>query len=198
MVPSAGEGGGAFAPAFDGCERVTMRKKGQQSSSDKGRGTVKLGSFRSLQWAFPLAVALHNCEEAIFMPGWLATHRDRMFMHPSSWTVWAGLLLTAVAAFVVTWLSALRGRQSVWAYLLFGGAATMLINVFVPHLPATLIFRQYTPGVVTAVLINLPVMTAVLYTAVRDGWVSGARAVRYAVLTPLIIAAVVLVGLASG
>jgi hypothetical protein len=34
----------------------------------------------------------------------------------------------------------------------------MLLNVFVPHIPARVWFRSYTPGVVTAVMINLPVM----------------------------------------
>jgi hypothetical protein len=39
-----------------------------------------------------------------------------------------------------------------------------------------------------AVLINLPVMSILLYKALRDHWVSGARAVRYALLVPLVFA----------
>lgn len=159
---------------------------------ERQKGAVESGSLRSMQWAFPIAVALHNSEEAIFMPRWLADHRDQMSLHPASSVIWAALLITALAAFVVTWLSTRKDRQSFWAYLFFGGAATMLVNVFVPHLPATLIFRRYTPGVVTAVFINLPVMTLLLSTAVRSGWVSGVRAIRYAVLTPLTIAAMIL------
>jgi len=34
----------------------------------------------------------------------------------------------------------------------------MLGNVLLPDIPASLVFREYTPGVVTAVLINLPIM----------------------------------------
>ncbi len=61
----------------------------------------------------------------------------------------------------------------------------MLLNVFVPHLPATLIFYEYTPRVVTAVLVNLPVMTWLLVGAVREGWVSGRRVWGYAVAIPV-------------
>jgi hypothetical protein len=68
----------------------------------------------------------------------------------------------------------------------------MLLNVFVPHILATLFFRQYTPGVLTAVFINLPVMSILLYKAVDERWVSGARAVRYAVLVPMVVAGAIL------
>ena len=98
------------------------------------KGAVEPGSFRSMQWAFPIAVALHNVEEAIFMPRWLADHRNQMSLRPASSVIWAALLITALAAFVVTRMSMLGGKHSFWAYLFFGGAATMLVNVFVPRL----------------------------------------------------------------
>lgn len=63
----------------------------------------------------------------------------------------------------------------------------MLLNVLLPHIPATLVFREYTPGVVTAVLINLPVMSILLFKAVREQWVSGGKAIAYALLVPLAI-----------
>jgi hypothetical protein len=146
-----------------------------------------------MQWAFPIAVSLHNGEEAFFMPKWVATHSGHLPWHPRPVLIWAALLLATLAAFAVTVLSARKGKQSIWTYLLFGYSAAMLINVFAPHIPATLIFGQYTPGVVTAVLTNLPVMSILLYKAVRDHWVSGARAVRYALLVPLVIAGSILV-----
>jgi hypothetical protein len=145
-----------------------------------------------MQWAFSIAVSLHSGEEAFFMPKWVATHSGQLLWHPRPGLIWAALLLATLAALAVTVLSARKGKQSVWTYLLFGYAAAMLINVLAPHIPATLIFGQYTPGVVTAVLINLPVMSILLYKAVHDRWVSGTRAVRYALLVPLVIAGSIL------
>ena len=50
-------------------------------------------------------------------------------------------------------------------------ARPMLVNVFVPHLPAALWFRSYAPGVVTAVLVNLPLMSYLAVRALREQWV---------------------------
>jgi hypothetical protein len=150
-------------------------------------------SFRRMQWLFPFAVAIHNSEEAVFMPSWVSHHAGQIPLHPSAEAIRGGLVLLTLGAFAITTLSARRGRRSIWAYLLFGYIAAMLINVFVPHIPATLISRSYTPGVVTAVLINLPVMSILLLLAVRDQWVSGGKATVSALLVPLAIGASILV-----
>ena len=149
-------------------------------------------SFRRLQWLFPIAVTVHNSEEAIFMPVWVLRHRNQVPLHPSGAAIRVGLLFLTLAAFSVTALSARGGKQSVWSYLLFGYAAAMLINVFVPHVPATVILRGYTPGVVTAVLVSLPVMSILLFQAVRDRWVSGIKAAVFAMLVPLGISGLIL------
>ncbi len=141
--------------------------------------------FERLQWLFPVAVTVHNAEEFVAMPKWVAEHGGRFPINPGAMKIRLGLLLLTLAAFAVTYWSARRGKQSVWAYLLFGYAAAMLANVFVPHLPATLVFGEYTPGIVTAVLISLPVMNLLLFRAVREQWVSGRKAIAYGVLVPV-------------
>jgi hypothetical protein len=143
-------------------------------------------SFKKLQWLFPIAVTLHNGEEAIWMPGWALRHAGRLPMHPpGALLVRVMLIALVIAAFAVTYLSEREGPRSVWAYLLFGGIVAMLVNVFVPHVPATLSFRSYTPGVVTAVLANLPVMSYLALRAVRERWVSGGRAAAFGVGVPV-------------
>jgi len=150
-------------------------------------------SFRRMQRLFPFAVAIHNSEEAVFMPSWVSYHTCQIPLHPSADAIRGGLLFLTLGAFAITTLSAKGGRRSIWAYLLFGYIVAMLVNVFVPHIPATLILRSYTPGVVTAVLINLPIMTILLLRAVRDQWVSGTKAAVSALLVPLAIGASILV-----
>jgi hypothetical protein len=148
--------------------------------------------FHRLQWLFPIAVTLHNCEEAIWMPGWVARHAARFPWHPpGAAEIRFALVVLTVAAFLVTWLSARRGPESLWVYLMFGYIVAVLMNVFVPHVPATLAFRSYTPGIVTAVVINLPVMSFLVVGAVREGWVSGIKAVAFAVGVPAVIGAMI-------
>jgi hypothetical protein len=147
--------------------------------------------FQRMQWLFPIAVTLHNSEEAFCMPRWVSGHSGQLPFHPGAAKIRLALLLLTLAAFAVSYLSAQKGKRSVWAYLLFGYAAAVLVNVFVPHIPATLVFGEYTPGVVTAVLINLPVMSILLFKAVREQWVSGMKAIAYALLVPLAIGAAI-------
>lgn len=145
-------------------------------------------SFRRLQWLFPIAVTLHNGEEALFMPAWDVAHSNQIPLHPRAAVIWLALLLLTAIAYVITALSAKRGPQSVWAYLLFGYIAATWVNVFVPHIPAAIFFRGYAPGVITAVLINLPLMSILLFQVVRDHWVSGIKAAACSVLVPLALA----------
>jgi hypothetical protein len=144
--------------------------------------------FRRLEWVFPIAVTLHNAEEAIWMPGWDAGHLAQLPVRPpGAAEIRAVLVVLTVAAFALTYLSARRGPESVWAYLSFGYITATLANVFVPHVPAAIVFRGYAPGMVTAVLINLPVMSMLAIRMVRERWVSGWKAAGFGVGIPLVM-----------
>jgi len=146
---------------------------------------------RRFQWMFPAAVTLHNAEEAIWLPGWTARHSGELpFVIGPAEFRFATAILT-VAAYVITYLSARRGRESFWTYLLFGYAAAMLVNVFLPHVPAALIFHSYVPGLATAVAVNLPVMSVILINAISQGCVSGRTAVVFGIGVPIGIAAAI-------
>ncbi len=99
--------------------------------------------FRKTQWLFLIAVTLHNSEEAFSMPKWVAVHYRQLPVHPGATKIWVGVLLLTLTAFAVTSLSARKGKGSLWAYLLFGYAVAMLVNVLLPHIPATLVLREY-------------------------------------------------------
>jgi Protein of unknown function with HXXEE motif len=125
------------------------------------------------------------------MPRWVAVHSSQLPVHPREAGICSGWLLLTLAAFAVTDLSARGQRQAlgvsaVWIGV-FGYAVAMLVNLLLPHIPATLVLGEYTPGVVTAVLIKLPIMSILLFQAVREQWVPGTQAMAYAVLVPLAI-----------
>jgi hypothetical protein len=137
-------------------------------------------SFQSLEWLFPIVITLHNTEEAIWLPGW---SKRAVLWHspvtPGSFR-FAVVVLT-VLAFAVTWLSAISGKQTVWTYLAFGYMAAVLANVLIPHIALTVTLRSYMPGVATAVALNLPVLSLLVVLALREGYVSGWKAVAYSI-----------------
>jgi hypothetical protein len=137
-------------------------------------------SFQSLLWFFPIAVTLHNVEEAIWFPEW--TKRTRRWPVPVAPGVFRfAVAVLTILAFAVTWLSARSGKQSVWTYLVFGCMVVTLANALVPHIALTIAMRRYMPGVATAVAINLPLLSLLVVAAIREGYVSGLKAAVYSV-----------------
>ena len=91
------------------------------------------------------------------------------------------MAVLTVLAFAVTGMSASSGKQTVWTYLIFGYMAAVLANVLIPHIALTVALRSYMPGVATAVLLNLPVLSLLVVLALREGYVSGWKAVAYSI-----------------
>jgi hypothetical protein len=54
-----------------------------------------------------------------------------------------------------------------------------LANAFVPHIALSIARRSYMPGVATAVVIVLPALFALVVLALKEGYVSGWKAVAY-------------------
>lgn len=113
-------------------------------------------SFDRLLWLVPIILAIHNVEEAPFMEGW--SKRLPLEIHPTVTTrqfVIAVTFLT-IAGFVLTYFGVEYLANQTGTLMVLGIQAILLFNTFVPHLAATLRFRMYSPGVVTAILITLP------------------------------------------
>jgi len=109
------------------------------------------------------AFLLHNGEEALtYARVRPATEALTGFDLPAPSPFWAALVIvTIVGGAVLLWAgtgpdTAARRRA------LRLGAAILLLNVLVPHLPAAVLLGGYAPGVVTAVLVNLPLSLWVL------------------------------------
>jgi hypothetical protein len=135
-------------------------------------------SFGHLLWLFPIVVTLHNAEEAIWFPDW--TKRAGRWHAPVAPGVFRfTVLVLTILVFSVTGLSAMSGKQTVWTYLTFGCMVTVLVNVLIPHVAVSVVTRRYMPGVATAVALNLPVVSLLVVLALKEGYVSGWKAVAY-------------------
>ncbi|MGA3008688.1 MAG: HXXEE domain-containing protein [Terracidiphilus sp.] len=137
-------------------------------------------SFGNLQWLFPIVVALHNAEEAIWLPAW-SKRTGSMFARVEPCVFRFAVTVLTVLAFAITWLSAESGKQTVWTYLVFGSMVVTMANVLIPHIAISIVRRSYMPGVATAVILNLPVLSLLVVMALREEYVSGWKAAAYSV-----------------
>lgn len=111
---------------------------------------------------FCLAITLHNLEEALWLPKW--SQLDSSFQKtvtPNEFH-FAVLIITALAYLVAfLYLNFLESNIFKWAYVGFMGS--MIFNAIFPHLIATLLTKTYTPGLTTALLLNIPINTVILF-----------------------------------
>ena len=80
-------------------------------------------------------------------------------------------LMTAIP-YVIALFTDLERERGAGVYLLVGLQVVMLINVLA-HITIAVFFGGYAPGVVTALLINLPFSIYLLRRALKEKWLSG-------------------------
>ena len=122
-------------------------------------------SYRSLQWLVLAFLALHNLEEALTMRAYLPRLHELLREHapaslisnmPTTAQFYAALAAATIIPLILVFV-ATNGKPSKFKfYLVAIVQAQVCLNVFVPHVPAAFVLGGYAPGLLTAVLINLP------------------------------------------
>ena len=135
-----------------------------------------------------LSLILHSAEEYLTLPSFLASIGTRLpawfpaaKLHASQVLPFALLLATVLPLFVSA-AAILTRRKPLLVAVLFI-EAVLLVNA-VSHMLTASLLRSYVPGLVTAVLINLPFGIYVLRRAVKEEWI------RTTVAWQLVVAAV--------
>jgi hypothetical protein len=126
--------------------------------------------FVTIAWLFVLAVTMHNAEEVLLLPAWSQT-AGRWHHRVGVWEFRFAVIVLTLLAYGAAGLATVYGKESFGAYLLSGYALTMLLNVFFPHVIATIVMRRYAPGTITALLFNLPVTVLLLQCSLQEGYI---------------------------
>ncbi|MEK5449794.1 HXXEE domain-containing protein [Paenibacillus sp. FSL R7-0331] len=111
---------------------------------------------------FCFAITLHNIEEAVWLPKW--SQKSSGFHKPvaSSEFHFAVIVITILA--YLSAFSYLYMPESVFAKWIFiGFLGSMILNTIFPHLIATILMKKYAPGLLTGLLLNIPINSFVIY-----------------------------------
>lgn len=136
-------------------------------------------SYATCRWLLIPVVASHNAEEWITEPQYgsispTLQHQLGGLVAPPSFRVLqiSWLIVTLVPVLLV--LSAVSaGRSRVRDWLVCWVTSIYLANAILPHLVEFAIDRSYAPGVVTAVLVNIPFGILLLRRALKEQYISG-------------------------
>jgi len=151
-------------------------------------------SLRAAAWLLPLAFVIHDGEEILTMPRWIAEHRPlleriahsgapaRRVVDNLPTTTAQVAVAVAVELAVLLFATVLfsRGPRPGPALYFYAAALGVFTAHSLTHLGQTLLLGAYTPGVVTAVLI-VPAAGVYLYKRLfeagllsrRSAWLSG-------------------------
>ena len=125
--------------------------------------------FRRAVWLFPLAFGVHVIEEWPQFVGWANRYASASFTRRDYLVIHLTGLVGAVV--VAAMLSRVSPRPVVFVFFAFLFLPALFWNV-VFHVGATVAYRAYCPGVVSAVLIYPPVVYLVSCAAQREGLTS--------------------------
>lgn len=109
-----------------------------------------------LLWLVPTFLAIHNIEEAPGMEQWSKRLPLELPFTITTRQFIVAVTLLTLAGFVVTYFGVEIVAGQPGYLIVLGIQAIMLFNAFVPHIAATIRFRIYSPGILTAVFITLP------------------------------------------
>lgn len=82
------------------------------------------------------------------------------------------LICITLLAYLFSFLYMLYANNGIIRYVYFGFVGAMILNAIFPHLIATIVLRQYAPGVITGILLNVPCYSLLISFAVKSNVIS--------------------------
>lgn len=119
---------------------------------------------------FCLAITLHNLEEALWLPQW--SQIASSFQKPITPNEFHfAVLIITVLAYLVSFLTLCFPKSTIIKRVFIGFLGSMIFNAFFPHLIVTILMKTYAPGLLTALLLNVPINTVILYTLYKQNFI---------------------------
>ena len=139
---------------------------------------LSCSSKRAWYLMIGVVFAVHNAEEATAAPRMIEFMRldapialRGFYEGITAGELRLSLTILTLIGLAVTAFAARLAPGPRWAYVMLVFAAVIGLNALA-HVALSAIARTYMPGLVTALLLTLPVAILVFVRARRDGWVS--------------------------
>lgn len=123
----------------------------------------------SLKLIFLLGFTIHNIEESVWLPEW--SKHAKKFHEPveRNQFIFAVIVVTIIG-YLVTAAEIINNTPgSVFTYIYLGFIGMMGLNTILPHLVATILLKKYAPGLITALLLNLPLSIIIIVRYIDAG-----------------------------
>jgi len=126
---------------------------------------LKSAPFRQIVWVGPLAYGVHIAEEFWRFPEWASTYFAPGFT-PHRFVVSNAIIMLLLVGLTAL-VSAVRVRAADFVY--FCWISGQLFSNALFHMGTTAYFGAYSPGVLSAILLYLPICYFIARAADREG-----------------------------
>jgi drug/metabolite transporter (DMT)-like permease len=130
-----------------------------------------LNDFTNLILIFPLAITLHNIEEALWLPQW-SQFAKRYHRRVGRNEFYFALICVTLIAYLSSFFFLFFNEVVILRYIYFGFVGAMILNAIFPHLIATIVLKRYAPGVITGILMNVPCFSLLIIIAIKKNVIS--------------------------
>jgi hypothetical protein len=139
---------------------------------------VRTNEPGAVLWLIPIALTLHNAEEAATFPRYLPLVQTRLPLFAQPFVTRVDLaqlhvalaLATIVPFLVIAWATS-RPRSLVARWSALALQAVVALNVLSHVMVASVVLKGYAPGLVTALVVNAPLSAVLFRRAAREHWI---------------------------
>ncbi len=121
-----------------------------------------------LKLLFLIGFTIHNIEEGIWLPEW-SKYAEKFHKPVKKEIFRTALIVLTLFSYLLFFAEYLFPQILVLRYMVLGFIGMMALNVFFPHLIATIALRRYAPGLLTGFIFNLPISYVILFNSVKTG-----------------------------
>ncbi|HLR35212.1 MAG TPA: HXXEE domain-containing protein [Tissierellales bacterium] len=120
---------------------------------------------------FPLILTLHNIEESLWLTEWANSFKKSSKPMNKDGSIFT-TIVTLSFAYLITLCFVFLPEVSVFKYLYFGFIGVMMFNVIFPHLALTIQFKKYCPGLITGILLLMPIGSLIIIYSINKEIIS--------------------------
>lgn len=143
-------------------------------------------SFREAVWLFPFAFLVHVMEELPRFTSWANRYASPRYTFREYLTIHAAGIIGAFIAAVL--IQFFQNKVLIFVFFALMFAPGMFFNIFF-HAGATIAFRAYCPGLLSALIVYPPTVWLVTERALAEGFLSSKALLASFILAGLFHAA---------
>jgi hypothetical protein len=118
---------------------------------------------------FLLGFTLHNLEESLWLPEW-SKYAERFHKPVKRNPFIFAVIVITIFGYLITLADILVDQpEGMVHYIYLGFIGMMGLNAIFPHLAATVMLKKYAPGLLTGLLLNLPISLIIITHSITQG-----------------------------